>query len=183
MKTTFVNPGKRRKHKRKSKRRNAIALSNPRRKVSRRRHRRNAGITSFVQNPLILGNPRRRRRSNPAMKLTLKGIGKALLDMGGGAAVGFAVEEFINTKIPALENQYANLAAGVAVRLGEAMLAAKFLPADMGMAAAGALMSESVKRVYATVATGALAAPSSADLGVDLGDMDEILDDLEVEGF
>jgi len=184
MKTMFVNPGKKRKRK-KAKRRHNITLANPRKRKHARR--RNAGISSFIQkNPLILSNPgrrsRRRRHSNP--DFSVKGIGKALLSFGGGAAVGFVVEEFLNSKIPALENPYANLAVGTALRLAEAMLAAKFLPNDMGMAAAGAIMSESAKRVYATVATGALGAtPTSADLSADLSDMDEILDDMEVSGF
>lgn len=180
MKTMFVNPGKRRKRK-KAKRRHNITLANPKRRVKRRK---NAGITSFVKNPLILSNPRRRRarRSNP--DFSVKGIGKALLSFGGGGAIGFITEEFINSKIPALENQYANLAVGTALRLAEAILAAKLLPSDMGMAAAGAIMSESAKRVYATVAAGALGAtPTSADLAADLSDMDEILDDMEIEGF
>jgi len=184
MKTMFVNPGKKRKRK-KAKRRHNISLANPARRHKRRRSR-NAGISSFIQkNPLILSNPgrrRRHRRSNP--DFSVKGIGKALLSFGGGAAVGFVVEEFLNSKIPALENQYANLAVGTALRLAEAMLAAKFLPNDMGMAAAGAIMSESAKRVYATVASSALGAtPTSADLSADLSDMDEILDDMEVSGF
>ena len=193
MKTMFVNPSRKHKKRKKRSRRSNVSLANPSRRSRRRnvslsnprRRRRNAGISSFIQNPLILGNPRRKRsrRSNP-LQLSVKGIGKALLSMGGGAAVGFALEEFINSKIPALDNDYANLAVGTAIRLAESMLAAKYLPTDMGMAAAGAIMSESVKRIYTTVAVGGLGAtPTHADLAADLSDMDDILDDMEVSGF
>lgn len=75
MRTVFVNPSRVRRRR-----------STKRAAPKRRRRRRNAGITSFVSNPSLIQNPRRRRRHrNP---LAVNKLPMELLKLGIGATAG-----------------------------------------------------------------------------------------------
>ncbi len=186
MRTVFVNPSRkrsRRKSRRKARKSRPAArhYRRPAQRRSRRRRavRRNAGIAPFVQrNPLILENPRRRRRSrrNP---LSLSGlnlnkfISKAVT-YGSGSVIGAAVNILALRKI---ENDYMRNGA----RVLAAVMAGAFMPGDMGAAAAGAtlypLFAElalAFKLVEGPMATSA----DLSDLAADLQDLvDETEDD------
>jgi len=126
-----------------------------RRPATRRRRRRNAGVTSFVkQNPLILSNPRRRRRrSNP--KLNLKTIFNKTLTFGGGAVLGYGVNQFGLSNI---ENDWMRRAGQVAA----AVMGSMFLKGELGAAFAGATLYPLVADV--AMYTGLVAVPTEADL-------------------
>ena len=207
MKTVFVNPSRRSKRRAKKSRKHNIALANPRRK--HRAKRRNAGISSFIQrNPLILENPRRRRRhgkrrnpivrhkrrsrrSNPGINFSLKGLTTAAIELGGGAAIGFIADRYVVSAIP-VTTQSATTAVilRTAIRLGVGVLAMKFLKkGDMGAAAAGAVLYPAMQDLAAQFMPGTVSpvqgfsADLAADLSADLSDMEEILDDMQVDGF
>jgi len=168
----FVNPSRkrsRRKSRRRARKPAARHYRRPTRRVRRRSRRRNAGIAPFVQrNPLILENPRRRRRSrrNP---LSLSGLNlnkfiSKSVTYGSGSAIGAAVNILALRKI---ENDYMRNGA----RVVAACLAGAFMPGDMGAAAAGAtlypLFAElalAFKLVEGPVATSADLSDLSADL-------------------
>lgn len=137
MRTVFVNPMVRRKRRKKHgnprrRRRNALrTFYNP------RSRRRNAGIAPFIQrNPLILENPRRRRRSNPGGLgglFNFKSVGAKLLNYGGGSAIGTAANIFAINKIE-------NVWMRNGLRVVAAILAPNLIKGDMGTAMAGSLL-------------------------------------------
>lgn len=135
MRTVFVNPLVRRRRKK---------SSNPRRRrrrnyamAHRRVRRRNAGIASFIQkNPLILENPRRRRRHhNPGLGglFNFKSVGAKLLNYGGGSAIGTAANIFGINKVT-------NVWLRNGLRVVAAILAPNLVKGDMGTAMAGSLL-------------------------------------------
>ncbi len=135
-----------------------------RRPATRRRRRRNAGITSFTrQNPLILSNPRRRRRSRRNPKLNMKTIFNKTLTFGGGAVLGYGVNQFGLSNI---ENDWMRRAGQVAAAVAGSM----FLKGELGAAFAGATLYPLVADV--AMYTGLVAVPTEADL-------DELSADLE----
>lgn len=137
-----------------------------RRPATRRRRRRNAGITSFTrqgnQNPLILSNPRRRRRRNPA-RLNMKTIFNKTLVFGGGAAMGYGVNQFALSNI---ENDWMRRAAQAVTAVAGSMM----LRGELGAAFAGATLYPLIADV--AMYTGLVAVPTEADL-------DELSADLE----
>lgn len=177
MRTTFVNPLVRRRRRKR--------VGNPRRRKSygRRRvyrRRRNAGITPFIQrNPLILENPRRRRRRNAGgmgTALNLKNVGAKLLAFGGGSAVGTAANIFAINKID-------NLWMRNGARLALAVLAPNVVKGDMGAAISGALLyplwQEVAMRFLApSAAAGADATATEADLDALQADLEDVLDEI-----
>lgn len=190
MRALFVNPTKRRKKVRR-RRKAPMARTRTRRRVSRRaapvrrrrttrrRRRRNAGIVPFVQNPLILNNPRRRRRSNPRLRLSVQQIAGDVLAYGGGSAIGAAVN------IMGI-NRIENVWARNGTRIGAAVLAG-MLPALMGTrgramekagaAAAGALMYPVWQEVaLQLLAPPVAAAETEADLDMLAADLESALD-------
>jgi hypothetical protein len=142
--------------------------------------RRNAGITPFVQpNPLILDNPRRRRRRggirNP--NFSPKSMIQNTLMYGGGAAMGAGLNILALRRI---ENDWLRNGA----RIAAAILGGVFIKGTMGAAMAGAtlyptfaelaLMTKLITPAAATHDTDA----DLQDLAADLQDvLDEISDD------
>lgn len=191
--TVFVNPSfENPRRRRKGKKRRGKARSRGRARRSRARKptyrgsiviRRNAGIAPFVQNPLILSNPRRRRRvrrSNPLALPSLKGALDALLAGGGGAGVALAVNMMGTSRIdhPWLRR---GAQAGAAV-IGGALLAGK--SQNLGAAYTGAMMMPLVQDLAADllgigVAAGATA--KEADLDALAADLEDVLDDMSDE--
>lgn len=184
MRTVFVNPRRRTRRKRKTttrrRRRNAPSLMGRARRTygrrrraapawarpMRRRRKRNVGITSFVAptgNPLILSNPRHRRRSKSNPKLNLKTVMNKILTFGGGGALGYAVNQFGLSNI---ENDWGRRAA----QAGTAVLGSMFLKGELGAAFAGATMYPLMADLAAF--TGLVGIPTEADL-------DELSADLE----
>lgn len=134
----------------------------PRRRRTYRRRRRNAGVTSFVQpNPLILSNPRRRRRRNPKPNLK-KILNNTLVYMGGGA-LGYGVNQF---GLSMIANDWVRRGAQIATAVTGAM----FLKGDLGASFAGATMYPLMADL--AMYTGLVAVPTSDDL-------DELSADLE----
>jgi hypothetical protein len=175
MRTVFVNPARKRRRRRKA--------SNPRRHARRRSHglarRRNAGITPFVQNPLILDNPRRRRRArrNPSIK---HGVMDFLM-IAGGALGGAGLNRLGLSQI-------SNIYVRNAVRIGAAGALAFFGgKSPLTAAAAGATLAPMLIDIELELSSTAaptknpreLAAELSALLEADLSDDDLEDDDLE----
>lgn len=206
MRTTVVNPTRRRRKKtatrrpstkssttelRKLRTANArlrgtvkgMQMTNPtrrrRRKPTKRKRRRNAGIVPFVAatparyapNPLILNNPRRRRRSrkrNP--KLTLKSVGWGLFESGSGAGIGAAANIFALNKI---EDGFMRNG----LRVAAAVLASMIPNRGIGAASAGALLYPVFQEVGLMVLQ-----PTDADLDVLAADLEDILEEIDPDG-
>lgn len=120
---------------RRRRRRYAAPATRHRRRTYRRR-RRNAGIAPFVQanpsGPLILSNPRRRRRRrNP--KLNLKSVLSDTLVYLGGGVLGYGVNQFGLSQI---SHDWARRGSQVLLAVGGAM----FLKGGLGASFAGATM-------------------------------------------
>lgn len=204
-----ANPRKRRRKRRTTKRRRARASAprrrrtrrrrtrnamlpgygNPRRRRTRKKRRaygrrkRNASITPFVMssNPLVMSNPRRRRKRNPGLKLNFKSIAQELLTVGGGSLVGAAANMLAINKI-------SNVWARNGARLGAAIAAGAFLKGNLGAAAAGSVLYPMYEEVYIRsiapalgmgVAVGASAAATEADLDLLSADLNEVLSDVQ----
>ncbi len=177
MRTVFVNPkftNPRRKRGRKARRRSRNAMIvNPRRRRNRGR-RRNAGITPFVSNPLILSpNPRRKRRRarNPLAGLNLQSVLTRGLTYGGGAAIAVGANTL-------LLNGVGNFWMRNGARFAGAVGAALFLKGDLGAATAGGmfypLMQEMASRVLGTTS-----AATETDLEGLAADLEDVMDDLD----
>jgi hypothetical protein len=186
MKTVFVNPSRSRRRRR----RRPVAAAAPRRRRRRvhRRRRRNAGITPFVQNPMIMENPRRRRRHrrNPSMKSSVMDFAWLLAGTVGGAALNRLGLSHVN-------NFYARNGA----RVGAAAVLAYFGgKSPMTAAAAGATLAPIVAEIEMQMASSTtatknpreLAAELSALLEADLSDDadgledgDDLEDDMDLE--
>jgi hypothetical protein len=167
----------------KGKERGMQIAANPRkrRKSTKRKRRRNAGIVPFVAatptrsgyaNPLILNNPpkrRRRRRKNPALKLET--VAKRLMIAGGGSAIGATGNILGLNKI---EDMWFRNGA----RIASSTAAAVLLRGELGAAAAGAFLYP----VWQEVALRVLS-PTEADLEDDLdtlaADLEDVLDDYD----
>lgn len=189
--TTFVNPfmNPRRRSKRKSKsrgrRRHKRSYSRaPRRRAHRRSRRRNAGITPFVQNPLILSNPRRRRRHRRNPSLGIPSFSKALSSLltgGGGAAAALTLNTVALNKIP---NAWLRRAAqaGAAI-VGGAVISTK--SQAMGHSYAGAQMYPLVQDLAADLlGVGASAAAATeADIDALAADLEDVLDEVDESDF
>lgn len=163
MRTVFVNPSRPRRRGRKVTRR----ATSRKRRVSRR----NAGIAPFVArtNPMILANPRpRRRRRNPSMP-TLKSAFTSTLHYGAGSGIGAAVNIFALRHI---ENAWLRHGLRVVVALGGGM----FLPDKMGGAMAGATLYPSLAElaIYSGIAGNT---STEADLNELAADLQDALDD------
>ena len=172
MRTLFVNPTKRHKKTRKNpkrraaKRRTSHALVAPRRK-----RRRNAGITPFVSssNPLLVPNPRRRRkvRRNP-LSSPKKLIEETLLNIGG-AAIGVGANYFAINKI---DNVWARNGARAAAAVGAGML----IPGRLGSAASGAMLYPSILELVDHFLSGKGWGEKEADLDMLSADLEDLLD-------
>lgn len=186
--TTFVNPFRGRKSRRKRKgargsrrrhKRTYARARNPRRRAHRRSRRRNAGITPFIQNPLILSNPRRRhRRRNPGLGMpSLNKMFSALLTGGGGAATALTLNTVALNKIP---NPWLRRGSqALAAIFGGALIASKS-PA-MGQAYAGAQLYPLVQDLAADllgVGAGAAAA-TEADIDALAADLEDVMDEMD----
>lgn len=162
MRTVFVNPRKRGKKSRKK---------------ARRSRRRNAGITSFVSNPLILSNPRRkairRRARNPLAGLNLKSLLGKGLTYGGGAAVAVGANTlFLNS----VSNFYARNGA----RFAGAVAATMLLKGELGAAAAGGMFYPLMQEVAAKFLGGATGVSGmEADLEGLAADLEDVMDDMD----
>jgi hypothetical protein len=123
-------------------------------------------------------NPRRRRRSNPGLKMPgVKKVLDTMMNAGGGAAIGAAVNVL---GVNAIQNTWLRNAARVAA----AVLAGMVLPEKLAVASGGAIMYPAATEL-ATMLVPAGAAPTSADLE-DIGaDLEDVLDELDadLEGF
>lgn len=185
---SFINPRKRKSKKRKGSRslgrfgmrgRVTMTTRNPR---GRRRYRRNAGITPFIQNPapLILANPRRRRRAhrNPLAMPDMKAAFDNALSYAGGTAVALAVTTVGTSKI---DNAWVRRGAQLGISVvGGSMLGKK--SAAMGGAFAGAMMYPLLQDLAADllgIGVGAGVAAKEADLDALAADLEDVLDDMQ----
>lgn len=195
--TTFVNPemfdnprgrrrGKRsrkargrRKHRRARGRRSYRGRRSQRFAVSVRR--RNAGITPFIQNPLILSNPPRRRRhkrKNPLALPSLMKMGESLISWGGGTALALTVNTLGTSKISNTWGRRGAQAAAAAI--GGSVVGSK--SAAMGGAFAGAMLYPLLQDLAADllgigVAAGTAAA-HEADIDALAADLEDVLDEM-----
>lgn len=179
---SFVNPGRRRKKGKKSRRRGRRRARKPAYRGTIVL-RRNAGIAPFVQqNPLILSNPRRRRRrrSNPLELPSVKGLLESVLSSGGGAGLALAVNTLGTSRIA---HDWLRRGTQVAVAaVGGAMLSKK--SANLGAAFAGAAMMAPIQDIAADVlgiGVAAGVAAKEADLDALAADLEDVLDEMEDE--
>lgn len=203
MRTMFVNPSAsmsnpRRRRKRSRRRRRNVDLSaaaNPRRRRRGRRRRSarvsrgypltvrsNAGIVPFTSNPLILDNPRRRsrrRRNNPMAnlsKLSLNNVLSKTVKYGGGAAAGAALNILGLRRI---QNDWIRNG----VRIGAAVVGAALVPGEIGAAYAGATLYPLFAEVaLLTKLVQPAGAPTEADLSEISADLEDVLDELDIDG-
>lgn len=186
----FVNPSFINPRKRKGKKRKGGGRRKGRKYGARRRFRasgsmmmavrRNAGIAPFIQNPLILSNPKRRRRAqrNPLGAPNMKAAFDNALSYAGGTAVALAVTTVGTSKITnAWARRGTQLAASV---VGGSMLGKK--SAAMGGAFAGAMMYPLLQDLAADllgIGVGAGVAAKEADLDALAADLEDVLDDMD----
>lgn len=187
--TVFVNPSfinPRRKRRKKSNPgqsltvREAFALgksarSNPKRRKRGRKKRRNAGIAPFVRNPLIMSNPRprRRRKRNPMESLSVKHIISKSLTYAGGAGMAVATNAFILNRVD-------NFWARNVSRLGLAVVGAAFIPnRELGAASAGAMFYPLIQELMAKMLGQSAVTGTEADMDVLAADLEDIMDDLD----
>lgn len=134
----------------------------PRRRRTYRRRRRNAGITPFVQssNPLILSNPRRRRRvrrRNP--KTDLGEIMRDIATHGAGGLLGYGVNQFALSRI---QNDWVRRIAQIVAATGGAWLMSDLRKGQLGAAFAGATLYPLMADLAMTM--GLVQVPTEADL-------------------
>jgi len=203
MRTVFVNPSASMmtNPRRRRRKRNVSLSNNPyfpkkRKKRGRGRKRRsakvsrgypltvrsNAGIAPFIQNPLILDNPRRkksRRRRNPMMNLSSLTMNKVLsktLTYGGGAAAGAAINILGLRRI---QNDWVRNG----VRIGAAVIGAALMPGEMGAAYAGATLYPAMAELaLLTNLIQPAGTPTEADLSEISADLEDVLDELDIDG-
>jgi hypothetical protein len=187
---TFVNPRKRRKGRKGSRRGKRRGRRSQRYSVS---VRRNAGITSFTQNPLILSNPKRKRarRRNPISMgfPSFAQLFHGALSSGGGAAMALAVNTVALNKI---EDKWWRRGAqfgaaslggafltGVSPKLGAAYAAAQMYPLMVDLSVE--FLSMEPEKVGATKEQAAAAAGATAkdaDLEALAADLEDVLDEM-----
>lgn len=186
--TMFVNPqmfsNPRRKRGKRKAGRKSHKRSHKRRSHKRRSHRRNAGIAPFIQNPLILSNPRRRthrrRRSNPMAMPNVSTLLGNIMRTGAGAAMALTVQTVGVSKI---ENVWARRGVQLAViALGGALIGSK--SPVMGGAFAGAAMLPLAQDVAMNilglgVGAGVAAVHKEADLEALAADLEDVMDSME----
>ena len=188
MRTMFVNPGffenpkkgKKKGKKRYGKRRGG--KRSPRYRRFRARGRimmRNAGITPFMQqNPLILSNPRpRRRRANPSLP-NMKGALSNVVSGAGGAAIALAVNTVALNRIenPWLRRGLQAATAGV----GGGLIGGK--SAKLGAAMTGAMMYPLLQDLASDllgIGVGAGVTAKEADIEALAADLEDVLDDMD----
>ncbi len=197
MRTIFVNPSPSMMNpRRRRRRRHNITLSNPRKRkkrarsqiyrsykapakiyVRKNRPRRNAGIAPFVSgNPLIMDNPRRRRRKgrrNP--NFSLKSMGENVLLYGGGSAMGAALNILGLRRI---ENDWLRNGA----RIAAAILGGVLIKGSMGAAMAGATLYPTFAELALMtnlVSGGTPVQGTDADLNELAADLQDVLDEIE----
>lgn len=185
--TLFVNPftnPRRRKRKRKAAKRSHRRKAKGYRLLRKRVYTRNAGISPFVQNPLILSNPRRRhRRRNPSARagLSLNKLLNSLLTGAAGAGTALTVNTVALNKIA---NPWfrRGAQAGAAV-VGGALIASKS-PA-MGGAYTGAQLYPLVQDLAADLLGigGAAVAATEADIDALAADLEDVMDEMDEGGF
>lgn len=197
--TTFVNPTFVNPRKRRGKKRKATRRGKRRGRRSQRYSvsvRRNAGITSFTQNPLILSNPKRRRarRRNPISMgfPSFAQLFHGALSSGGGAAMALAVNTVALNKI---EDKWWRRGAqfgaaslggafltGVSPKLGAAYAAAQMYPLMVDLSVE--FLSMEPEKVGATKEQAAAAAGATAkeaDLEALAADLEDVLDEMNHE--
>jgi hypothetical protein len=164
--TVFVNPSRVRRRKR----RKSCA--------PRRRRRRNAGITSFVSNPSLIQNPRRRRRhrSNP---LAMNKLPMEVARLTLGATAGAMLNRI---GISHITNFYARNLSRVAAAAGIAYMGNG---SSLAAAAAGATLAPIAPEIEMQMAAMTknpqeLAAELAGLLEADLSD-DDLSDDDDLE--
>jgi hypothetical protein len=187
---TFVNPRKRRKSRKGKRRGRRSSRRSQRYSVS---VRRNAGITPFTQNPLILSNPKRRRsrRRNPISMgfPSFTQLFHGALSSGGGAAMALAVNTVALNRI---ENKWGRRGAqfgaaalggafltGVSPKLGAAFSAAQMYPLMVDLAVE--FLGVEAEKVGATAAAAAGATAKEADLEALAADLEDVLDEMSNE--
>jgi len=138
MRMKISNP--RRRRRRSAVRRHAA----PKRRVRRRARRRNAGITPFVANPMILNPKRRSRRRNPGLKLNVKSALRAATNAGIGAGLGLAVNGLVINKY--IASPWLQCGARVVAAIGAGLLLGPKYR-DIATTAAGALMYPSMQQL------------------------------------
>jgi len=174
MRTVFVNPSPSMSNPRRRKARK----SRKARKAGKRRSRRNAGITSFVSNPMILSNPRRiaKRRKharNPLAGLNLKSLLGKGLTYGGGAAVAVGANTL-------LLNGVTNFYMRNGARFAGAVAATMFMKGDLGAAAAGGMFYPMMQELAAKFLGGGTGVSGiEADLEGLAADLEDVMDDLD----
>ncbi len=178
MRTVFVNPASRRRTRKRRR-------SHGRRSKRKAYHfkgakfsgtvRRNAGIVPFVQNPMILSNPRRRRRRRNPSQAILQDLGWIFGGTIGGAALN-------RLAFNHMTNFYARNGARV---VSAALLAYMGGRNPLTAAAAGATLAPLIPDVEMLMGSAPtknpreLAAELSAMLSADLGDDEILQDDLD----
>jgi hypothetical protein len=179
---SFINPSRKRRGKKRNKRKS--------RKYGARRRfrasgsmmiRRNAGVAPFLQaNPLILSNPRHKRRkrhSNPLAVPNYKTAVDNVMSYAGGTAVALAITTVGTSKITnAWARRGTQLAASV---VGGSMLGKK--SAAMGGAFAGAMLYPLLQDLAADllgIGVGAGVSAKEADLDALAADLEDVLDDM-----
>lgn len=150
----------------------AGAKANP----SRRRRRRNAGVAPFLaqSNPLILENPRRRRRHRRNPDFSIKGMFDKVITTGGGAAIGAAANILALNKI---ENVWARNGARLAAAVGASIL----IPSSgMGAAAGGALLYPLMQEIAMNFLTPADAGGTEEGIDHLAADLEAMLEDADL---
>jgi len=192
--TMFVNPGyftnpkgKGKKGKKRGKKRrgsHSLGRFGMRGRVTMTR--RNAGLSPFLQqNPLILSNPKRRRRArkNPIGIPSMKSVLDTLMSAGGGAGLALVVNTVGTSKI---QNAWYRRAAQFAAAVIGGQLVSSSASSAMGSAFTGAMMYPLAQDVAADLlafGVGAGAATAKeADLDALAADLEDVLDDMDGEG-
>ena len=179
--TMFVNP-RRRKGKRKSRGRGRRTVARRGRRSRAKKYtrvkslyRRNAGISSFIQNPLIMSpNPHRRRRgrSNPLMaSFNLKSIVTRTLTFGGGAAISVAANTLFL-------NSVEDFMVRNGLRLVGAIGASAVLKGELGAATAGSMFYPLMQELAAKFLGGTTTA-TEADMESLAADLEDVMEDLD----
>lgn len=183
--TVFVNPSFANPRRRKSRKGGKSRKGRRRAKKPAYRGtivlRRNAGISPFVQNPLILSNPRKRRsrRRNPISMPSIRGAIDTIMVGGGSAGLALGVNTMAMTRI---SNPWLRRAAqaGAAVagghllaskspKLAQSFVGAMFYPLAQDIAAD--LLGIGVAAGTATV--------KEADLEALAADLEDVLDEMD----
>lgn len=194
--TVFVNPSYRRRKrskKRRSSTSNALAVreafklgraSKGKRRSGGRRRRRNAGIAPFVQNPLILSNPRRRRRRNPNpfTGLTLRKAFMTGASSAGGAAIALGANSLVLNRI---QNDWLRRGAQLAANIIGGVALGSVSP-GLGASYMGAMWYPLYQDLFANfLGMGVVAGVSAkeADLDALAADLEDVMDEMDEDIF